>query len=771
MDADILNNYSGGTQRNDLNKILQDTDNNTSVEIETIPNSSYLDKEQLSDFLRTYSSSFVILSLNAQSLNAKYDEILILVNSLQDKNLRFSAIALQETWFKDGQDISSFDIPQYELISQGRSCSAHGGLAIYLHCEYSYKPIFSQVTSVHWEGQAIEISSESLHRNIKLCNVYRPPRHNNNNKSIQDFLSEFAPVVSTLNCKSTDGIFLGDFNINLLEINEREEYNNFFELMVGNGYFPHISLPTRFSRRKCSLLDNIFIKSKRSFKNANSGIFFSPISDHLACLAAIPKLPERKKLPKFIKILHHREDQLQNFYNEIDNTELILNNDPLADPDANYELLHSCIQSALNTHLPPKIVKFSKYKHKRTAWITTEIMKSIFFRDTLHRKLKTYHPDSAEHLRTKTNLHNYKSLLKRNIRLAKMNHYAQEFDKYKHDIRKTWDTLKTILNKSCNKRELPHHFVINGIHCSDSKAIADNFNLYFTSIGHKLSMSSNIEVDESYKTYLRKVTEHSFKFKSVSRKDIAETIGHLTSKSMIFSYRKSISRDETPDIILDNTPVSRVSSFDFLGVVLDEHLTWGAHINKISSKILKVTGIMSRLKHFLPSTILKTMYDSMILPHLNYGITLWGFQSNRILRLQKRAVRVIHGAKYNAHTDPLFKKSTILKISDIFRLNCLKIFHKFLNEKVPAYINFMLQPVTHQYNTRNRRRPPTIRVHKSAAQKRIKIYLPRCLSNTHPMIKDKLYTHSIAGFTQYFKRYTAAAYNSVCTIPHCYICH
>ena len=180
---------------------------------------------------------------------------------------------------------------------------------------------------------------------------------------------------------------------------------------------------------------------------------------------------------------------------------------------------------------------------------------------------------------------------------------------------------------------------------------------------------------------------------------------------------------------------------------------------------------MSRLKHFLPSTILKTMYDSMILPHLNYGITLWGFQSNRILRLQKRAVRVIHGAKYNAHTDPLFKKSTILKISDIFRLNCLKIFHKFLNEKVPAYINSMLQPVTHQYNTRNRRRPPTIRVHKSAAQKRIKIYLPRCLSNTHPMIKDKLYTHSIAGFTQYFKRYTAAAYNSVCTIPHCYICH
>ena len=61
---------------------------------------------------------------------------------------------------------------------------------------------------------------------------------------------------------------------------------------------------------------------------------------------------------------------------------------------------------------------------------------------------------------------------------------------------------------------------------------------------------------------------------------------------------------------------------------------------------------MSKLKHSIPSHSLKTIYDSLILSHISYGITLWGSNNNRIYKLQKKAVRIIYKSKYNAHTSP-----------------------------------------------------------------------------------------------------------------------
>ena len=101
------------------------------------------------------------------------------------------------------------------------------------------------------------------------------------------------------------------------------------------------------------------------------------------------------------------------------------------------------------------------------------------------------------------------------------------------------------------------------------------------------------------------------------------------------------------------------------------------------------------------------MCNSMILPHLTFGITVWGFHCDRLYKLQKRAVRIISRAKYNAHTEPLFKAHRLLKVSDIFRLHTLKLYYKFLHGTLPVYLFSVIQPntVTHTYNTRNRSRP------------------------------------------------------------------
>ena len=61
-------------------------------------------------------------------------------------------------------------------------------------------------------------------------------------------------------------------------------------------------------------------------------------------------------------------------------------------------------------------------------------------------------------------------------------------------------------------------------------------------------------------------------------------------------------------------------------------------------------------------------------PHHNNNILLWGFNTHRLIKLQKRAIRIITDSKYNSHTEPLLKSLNILKINDIFTIQCLKFF-------------------------------------------------------------------------------------------------
>jgi hypothetical protein len=130
-------------------------------------------------------------------------------------------------------------------------------------------------------------------------------------------------------------------------------------------------------------------------------------------------------------------------------------------------------------------------------------------------------------------------------------------------------------------------------------------------------------------------------------------------------------------ISINSNALERVSAFTFLGVTIDEHLDWKAHIHKISCKVARTIGVLSRVKHLLPQIILKTIYNSLILPYLNYCLLCWGpINTSRLLLLQKKAIRCITCANYNAHCDPIFKSLNLLKIDDIFLSRLLKFYYQ-----------------------------------------------------------------------------------------------
>ena len=98
-----------------------------------------------------------------------------------------------------------------------------------------------------------------------------------------------------------------------------------------------------------------------------------------------------------------------------------------------------------------------------------------------------------------------------------------------------------------------------------------------------------------------------------------------------------------------------MEEFNFLGLTIDTNLNWKKiHTEKISNKCSKTIGIPNRLKHVLPLEILIILYNTLILPHINYCIMIWRYQGNRLMKIQKKAVQIITLSKYNSHTEPLF---------------------------------------------------------------------------------------------------------------------
>ena len=121
---------------------------------------------------------------------------------------------------------------------------------------------------------------------------------------------------------------------------------------------------------------------------------------------------------------------------------------PTADTNRNYSIILDEINQAKNKYMMSKLVKFKKYKHKKSKWITQGLLASIRHRDKLYKQIKLTNPDSPEHEMLLINLRTYNVILKRSFRIAKQSYFKTRFNQFKFDINNTWKTINEILSKS-----------------------------------------------------------------------------------------------------------------------------------------------------------------------------------------------------------------------------------------------------------------------------------------------------------------------------------
>ena len=229
------------------------------------------------------------------------------MNNLSSMGLYFGAICLQESWLSSEADVSLLHIPGYKLIHQGSKCTRHGGLIIYLQEEYTYKLRNMYTQSDIWKGLFIDVSGQNLRRPITIGNIYKPPHHHNNNANIERFIEKISPTINTLQKENKYAAIVGDFNIYILQINEREKSEELFDMICTNNFFPKITLPTRSSKKSCTPVDQMSSKSPHlDHTDISSSIIRSKISDHFSCLVKLENLIDKPKIPKYTKVRHIR---------------------------------------------------------------------------------------------------------------------------------------------------------------------------------------------------------------------------------------------------------------------------------------------------------------------------------------------------------------------------------------------------------------------------------------------------------------------------------
>ena len=155
---DILKNF-GGIDENSLNNIFQNRD--CDYELETIGCSQYNSPENLPETLKENTSKFIVLSLNVQSILAKFSSLDVMLDILNEQHIYPDILLLQESWMKNDDLLHLIQIEGYTCINQGYKCSTHGGLITYVKSKYSTKILEICPDSQSWEGLFVEITSET----------------------------------------------------------------------------------------------------------------------------------------------------------------------------------------------------------------------------------------------------------------------------------------------------------------------------------------------------------------------------------------------------------------------------------------------------------------------------------------------------------------------------------------------------------------------------------------------------------------------------------
>ena len=149
----------------------------------------------------------------------------------------------------------------------------------------------------------------------------------------------------------------------------------------------------------------------------------------------------------------------------------------------------------------------------------------------------------------------------------------------------------------------------------------------------------------------------------------------------------------------------------YLGLLLNHKLTWESDIKELNKKLVKYTGIFSKVRHCLPVSCRHTVYNTFISSRLNYGSEIYTNTTEKFIQslivTQNKILGILQFRNIKTPINNLYREFGVLKLTDMHDFIICCIVHKFmyLRHLLPEVINdiFCLNEQIHHYNTRNKK--------------------------------------------------------------------
>lgn len=315
------------------------------------------------------------LHTNIKSYQKNISNLCDLVDVLEYK---FDIIGLSEAWHsgKKFESVSISGYHPYEFICRK---SQNSGCSFYINSNLKYR--LRDVLSTTWnvrneefEQLFVEIFNERS-KNVLVGVIYRHP-----NKTSIEFQIHMQKLLLEINKENKKIVLMGDFNIDLLQLEDHNEGNKFLEIMLCNFLMPHIVQPTRITtNNNPTLIDNIFYNDISD--ECVSGNLIPHVTDHLPNFLIIRNNTSRVKKNK--KVRDYSNFSMENFRNDLKS---INDKNIMATMDnvnVMYEFFHTKLSNILNKHAPLKPMTKAQKKRNGKPWIDKNVI------DMIHEKKPT----------------------------------------------------------------------------------------------------------------------------------------------------------------------------------------------------------------------------------------------------------------------------------------------------------------------------------------------------------------------------------------------
>ena len=436
---------------------------------------------------------------------------------LENLDHTFQVTAISESWLKD-HNAPLYCLNGYQAEHNVRPIKGGGGVSLYIRegIEYTVRKEINYQCSVI-ETLFIEIRKGEIGNSSDLIIgvIYRPP-----NTDVHLFNEYLSNILDMIKCEKKTSYLLGDYNLNLINADSHAPTQEFVDIMYSNSLFPSITKPTRVNTKSATLIDNIFGNDIMKNTDVFTGILYTDISDHFP-IFYIDYSNQSKSSIKHIKKRMFTQANMMNFSGK------------LRDHDWGHVLSQSNPQNAYTCFFNDYISMFDKcfpvktfkqgYK-TRKPWLTEGIKLSIKKKNKLYRRyIKTKNKEKELEYKK------YRNRLNSLMFNAEKDYYDQLITENKNNMRKSWRTLKNIINKKkdsgCSSR-----FMVNNRIITDKKEICNGFNSFFVNIGPNLSKDIP-SASKSPCTFMKNRVVHEMLISEVVEDEVRDLMKNLKDSS------------------------------------------------------------------------------------------------------------------------------------------------------------------------------------------------------------------------------------------------